>query len=951
MGKRLYLFILSHIDLLILIILSLTPLLWYKPGTLVFGHDTGYPLDTFSYFNNRFSTWIERQGFGTDLSYGIGGIMTHILPTLIQAIGTSLYTAQKLSFVLWFFLMEFSAYYFVKVMFVNPSQFFSLFAGIFYAFNFYILQGWVTAERTKFSLYIALPIIIAFVIRSIREEITFVKAAIFISLTLFFLNGAGGIAYPLYAGLIVCAFTALVFFSLVEKKKKGLIVYLKAFKFIILTIIVFIFLNAYWFLPFLEYLQRNYSSTLVTIGGAGSIKRWTDIVSQNTSYINLIKLNSIQWFYGNNLIDQIRPYAQEFLGNPILILASFIWPIAVIGSFFISKRNKKEEELILYLAICLILGIFFSAGTHAPLGGVYFFLMQHIPGFVTIRSPYYKFASAIYFAYAIIIGYVLNFIIIKIRQNNKESFKGILPFLIGTVSVLFLLLYHYPFFSSKFFVYSKPLSTMLKVPEYILQFGNWADNIEADNQRFLVFPPLEENFLADVYDWNYWSLQIAPSQATQKSLIANDTSSQGDKGILINAYYDSIRKKSDDWRKLNYLLGVKYFLLRNDVFYKNGTYKIQKPGIFEKLFEESADVKFKIQFDKWKIYSVDNSYFTPHFYISNNLYYLNGDTNDFVNNLSLFPVENQIAYYFAGVNASSFTPQVDFDSFIVMPGNPCCFAFNKNSKSSSSEYKSLIDAEGTKTVFFDKNFSWQIPKEGKYKIFVKRGRPFTNGENIAISVDSEQLEKRMKDDDRKTDWIDLGEMDLSSGVHSLEISVDGSPIRVLRAGDIIFANTAVTSRPVPEIIFQKINNTKYKIHVSNVTSPYNLIFNESFDGNWKLYLDKNQKKQDNTIIASYFDGKIQENNHTNSFLNKNIFETLFLKNLPETRHIMVNGYANAWWIKPEDTDDKTEYDLIVEYFPQRLFYIGTIITIITFISCLGCLIILRRKVKVLSIST
>ena len=99
---------------------------------------------------------------------------------------------------------------------------------------------------------------------------------------------------------------------------------------------------------------------------------------------------------------------------------------------------------------------------------------------------------------------------------------------------------------------------------------------------------------------------------------------------------------------------------------------------------------------------------------------------------------------------------------------------------------------------------------------------------------------------------------------------------------------------VPKISFNKVNPTKYTLEITNAVEPYNLIFNETFDKNWKLY----------------FGGK---------------------KEIASDRHVMINGYANAWFIKPTDTDNQPDYTLIVEYTSQRLFYFLLVVCVILFI--------------------
>jgi len=152
-----------------------------------------------------------------------------------------------------------------------------------------------------------------------------------------------------------------------------------------------------------------------------------------------------------------------------------------------------------------------------------------------------------------------------------------------------------------------------------------------------------------------------------------------------------------------------------------------------------------------------------------------------------------------------------------------------------------------------------------------------------------------------------------------------------------------TQTSIPKIAFVKINPTKYKIKVENASTSYTLVFSESFHRGWKLYLDNNNQPNNifKPIIAEYFGGQIKEGSHKNILFYPEIFETISKKEVGE--HFEVNGYANAWQIIPTDTDNQSDYTLIVEYYPQRLFYFGVIITLITIIASLTLL--LRNQIN------
>jgi hypothetical protein len=150
-------------------------------------------------------------------------------------------------------------------------------------------------------------------------------------------------------------------------------------------------------------------------------------------------------------------------------------------------------------------------------------------------------------------------------------------------------------------------------------------------------------------------------------------------------------------------------------------------------------------------------------------------------------------------------------------------------------------------------------------------------------------------------------------------------------------------KKLPKITFVKINPTKYRIKVEEAKEPYTLVFSESYHDGWKAYVNQNQKskiKNQNDYgetVASYFEGEIKEGTHKNSFLDKNTFEAWGKKPLAEEKHLLVNGYANSWHIEPGDAGGEESYEIIIEFAPQRLFYIGLGVSLATLLGCLGYL--------------
>lgn len=106
------------------------------------------------------------------------------------------------------------------------------------------------------------------------------------------------------------------------------------------------------------------------------------------------------------------------------------------------------------------------------------------------------------------------------------------------------------------------------------------------------------------------------------------------------------------------------------------------------------------------------------------------------------------------------------------------------------------------------------------------------------------------------------------------------------------------------------------------------------------------------FISKNFQDTIQNDNLSEG----NIFETWFIKPIEDNKnHSIVNGYANSWMIDTnkicnnseivyndnasciKNADGSYDFEVIVEFWPQRLFYIGLAVSGTTLIGCLSYL--------------
>jgi hypothetical protein len=136
-----------------------------------------------------------------------------------------------------------------------------------------------------------------------------------------------------------------------------------------------------------------------------------------------------------------------------------------------------------------------------------------------------------------------------------------------------------------------------------------------------------------------------------------------------------------------------------------------------------------------------------------------------------------------------------------------------------------------------------------------------------------------------------------------------------------FTKVISTNSPT-SIIFQKVNPTKYIVHIDEAKNPFMLVFSECYHPQWNIYLD------DATIIPEkiiniYNKTYVKREKDVKKFTPLDI-SYLFRDPLLDTNHFVVNGFANGWYLNKTGS-----YDIVLYFKPQSIFYIGIIISLTT----------------------
>lgn len=106
---------------------------------------------------------------------------------------------------------------------------------------------------------------------------------------------------------------------------------------------------------------------------------------------------------------------------------------------------------------------------------------------------------------------------------------------------------------------------------------------------------------------------------------------------------------------------------------------------------------------------------------------------------------------------------------------------------------------------------------------------------------------------------------------------------------------------IPDITYEKINTTKYILHIKNTTKPFLLFFSELYNDGWQAFTS---------------DGQLINN------------------------HIRINLFGNGWLI-----ERKGDFDVVVEFAPQKWMNIGEKISLNAFFVIVAMLIFSQLSLK------
>ena len=895
----------------------------FKNDLLIVGGDMFLPLSPALEAYHSLFVWNSRIATGIYVSASANLVPYLTLLVLFNSL-MGLPVSERILFGYVLSMSGLSAYYLVITLLdlakERSNKYLAGFvASVFYMFNTYTLQLWAAPEFLYLSSFALTPLLLALFIKGLETR-RLRYALVFATSSLLFASAGTS---PVFVVLIfIPILTFFFFYMLVSLLRRDRSAAIGCVLFTAITLATYVGVNSFWIIPMIGWIP--YAQASVAFWNP---LEWLEWKSRCASVFNIIRMISFVGWWEGPTYGFASFYTTNLLGRTV----GFVFPaLALVGMLI--KRNRYTFFFFSLVA----LGVFLAEGVHPPLGFIYRWLYLHVPGFWIFRSVEW-FVHLVVLGYSFLIGVLVSTVYAWERAEKDPSHtkcsRNIRRFgskLFAVLIVFLLLAYPWPFWTGAVVHSGKVAgevghSYYVKVPKYYYEAADWI-NSQPEGFRILSLP-LSGSYVD--YKWGYGGSDIVPTLFNKP--IVDDY--YGDEHIRRLTGFVSLlleRNESKPIGKLLGLINVKYILFHNDADPEYGHYG-QVPieyvravvrsqdGIYlEKVFGQlefyrnkyfvqaacaATDVRLTSK-SPWNVVSgaweasSENIVAGHSGMLVTAREYLNFTATAkmrlgrfSLDDWLIWGVVNRNNFYYAGMAGRTYFTVGRFTEGLrnEVYSRPNAYP------PSGDVYVKVVISAGYCQVFSSKDgvnwaaeygFKDNAYSAGKIGIYAGQSAEFSNVKVLSPSgivlLNGSFGNLTM-----------LGSLFSSDFVSGKSVLFDANQLTITDL-KFIYKHSEAGAAENISIQLVNVNPTKYIVDV-NSSRHFFLILGESFDPNW----------------AAYIDDKIV------------------------TEHFIANGYANSWYISKTGS-----FQVVLEFLPQKLFYIGSGISLITFIICLACI---RKK--------
>jgi hypothetical protein len=862
-------------------------------------------------------------------------------------------------------VISFTSIYFIVEEFIQDKKSWQSFlgkilGGMAYVFCPLIANNYWINPPSYFFVIILYPLLVLFFLRALSQKrvvpLIYGAIASFI-LSMSFFNP------PLLIPLII-GFGLLLFFYflLIETNKFRFLKYL-----IIYGLLIFL-LNSFFIIPYAHSILSG--NSFAGSAFSGDVKE--DYVKGGVLKVIALSQHLINHLSGNpsaNIFNWISgPFNKYFDYIFFTAYLNLILIFMVFGALFLKSKNLEFEKKWLYIISFLILILtFFQTVNIGEWGEVLFgWLVLHVPGFLSLRWFFVKTPPTFVLFYSVGIGLAFYILLKNIKRKIISAPIIIVIFLIVIIQAL-------PFIVG--YTYNSPIYTKLnwnvEFPKSYLDLISYMKDLREDN-RAITFPLVVGSWTmvqsADpggVYIGNSPLKALADKNEFNSLLSFLNPFNPSFSGTIYNSI---INEDYEVFKKALGILNTRYIIYNYGLLGKTESdyegvkdsflwfWKVKGYEEKYKAMLEGVGTKVK-DFDGFQVYKLNDKAFIPHIYAPQNVSFFDGDIDRLADILS-FPqyTQSNVLFY------NSLTPAESTKKFFLDGSSNIWIMPYNNPKELIDIYRKMqwvydpgtlgyyLGELGVYKKALDLNeYVLNIPQSGSYDIYIRKNSIVKNNINQGLKLCVDNQCFGISDPDKvkiSNQYALIGNISFSAGGHKLGVKNEQEKSNILAAGDLIFLHENNEKQiDSPRIEFKKINAVKYAVRIKGAKKSFPLVFNESFHDGWKVYARDSERSD----AEDYRDGEIAGSIQNQGLSSGTFYENFSRRPIAEDKHFLVNLYSNVWWIDPqniksykENSDGSIDFDLVIEFTPQRVFYVSAGISGLTLLFCIFYLIYAGR---------
>lgn len=889
------------VDTLIILVLSLTVLTWFRGPTIIITSASVWPVNWHMYLDKTLSIWDDSIGTGAIASRQIAGLPLALLGALSESAGMSGSLFEMFIFYAWFAGSGLAMLWLCVIF--GWSRLARLTASIAYMVSPYALVVvWSQTDGLIMPMYVGLPLGLALFARILLKhrplsEIFTANIILLVSLSTTYLN-------PLYALLFWIPLLLLAIWQVLLWPRTWLYVTRTT----ILFGVVWLLVNSFSFLPLVGSLADEFNQASHTIIQAEDPTRIfrSDIDTYDLNSVKAVdglRLTGLWSLPANNEGDPY--YVWGTLYNSLLLrVVSFILPLLIVVALLIHRR----QPYVVFFSVIFLGGVFLILGTHPPGDQARLAVYRAVPALLRAsRAAYSKWGLLASMGFAPLVGLGIDSMYVTARRVKPWLGQTSLILLSGIVFGL-----GWPVWLGSIINPGGQVlqSARVTIPDFYRNFQTWGSS-EAEAFRFLPLPLSKTGSTA--YHWSNGSGYVGGDfirwfSPNHPLLFA------GTRNPLVLAIVDMIASgrtslPTPSLERILGLLNVRYLLNHHDFYWPmNRNFMMFNNETSLNNFLERPDWQSSYRWGDLELLTPHSPAFLPKVYTTSALAYVVSSGAHIADILSLPKLPYPVALYTHDI----LNPTTN-DELMVREAHDVFLTTSFDEEALAQARRNLSDTRAARlpsvpkierqlelierTLAIANTNSLIIPKEGTYTALLANNVLTDRLAPVRLAVtdasgQTYEISKSINSQPEGTSYISLGTLHLVSGALKMKFTINDHLLTFIPPGTILLHQAKTESVPVsPDVSFRQVSPTNYVGHIGASQEPFMLVFSETFHPSWSLSI----KQADGTSL-----------------------------DIPQNRHFEVNGYANGWWL-----DSTQAGDVQIIFKPQRWVLYGLIISLLT----------------------